>query len=299
METNLMKYQAFLESCRTGSFTRAARRLSYSQSGVSRMVADLEQDWGMSLLERGRGPLRLTPDGERLRPLVREVCEADRRLRMQVDDIRGIRAGTVRIGCFSSVATHWLPEVMRGFSREYPDVDYELLMGDYAEIESWCAEGRVDLGFLPFVPKSPLLRTHPLTTDELMAVLPEGHRLADKAGVPVEELCEEPFIMLRKSGDTEVVDIFSRAGLRPRVRFTTFDDYAIMSMVESGLGLAVLPALILRRNPYHLAVRHVEPRAFRTIGVVSRRAERPSVAAARFIEHLDAAVLTPPRAPSS
>ena len=102
----------------------------------------------------------------------------------------------------------------------------------------------------------------------------------------MERLCEEPFIMLQKSGDNEVSAIFERAGLTPQLRFRTFDDYAIMSMVESGLGLSILPELILRRNPYDIEVRHLEPRAFRTIRVVTREPGRLPIAARRFLSYL-------------
>ena len=288
METNIQKYQAFLQTVRLGSITRAARALDYSQSGVSRMVADLERDWGVSLLERGRGGVRLTAEGERLLPFVEEVCEGARRLRMQVDDINGLETGAVRIGTFSSVATHWLPRVIKRFQRDFPNIEYEMLLGDSPEIERWCEEGRVDLGFLPYAPSGGALDARWLEDDELMAVLPEGHELAaTSAPVPLARLCEEPFIMLEQSGDEEVRSVFARASLEPRVRFTTFDDYAIMSMVESCLGLAVLPALILRRNPYHIAVRQLDPVSHRSISVVYRDLDRLPLAAKRFLGYLD------------
>ena len=250
------------------------------------MVADLERDWQLTLLERGRGPLRLTSDGRRLLPLVQEVCESNRRLRMEIDDLRGVQSGSIRIGTFSSVATHWLPPVISRFQADYPNIDYELLMGDFGEIGRWCEEGRVDLGFLPFAPPSSSLVAQALGDDELLAVLPKGHALAQGQDVAVERLCEEPFIMLQKSGDNEVSAIFERAGLTPQLRFRTFDDYAIMSMVESGLGLSILPELILRRNPYDIEVRHLEPRAFRTIRVVTREPGRLPIAARRFLSYV-------------
>ncbi len=288
VESNIQKYQAFLQTVRLGSITRAARSLDYSQSGVSRMVADLERAWGVSLLERGHGGVRLTAEGERLLPFVEEVCEGARRLSMQVDDINGFETGTVRIGTFSSVATHWLPRIIKRFQRDFPNIEYEMLLGVFPEIERWCEEGRVDLGFLPYAPAPASLGARWLEDDELLAVLPEGHELATtSAPVPLARLCEEPFIMLEQSGDEEVRSVFARAGLTPRVRFTTFDDYAIMSMVESGLGLAVLPALILRRNPYHVAVRQLDPVAHRSINVVYRDLDRLPLAAKRFLGYLD------------
>lgn len=286
MDTNILKYQAFLECVQRGSITAAARALSYSQSGVSRMIADLEREWGVVLLDRGRGGARLTSDGECLLSTVKEICEAHRRLRMQVDDLNGLRTGSIRMGVFSSVATHWLPHAISAFRADYPDIDYELLTGDYAEIERWVADGRVDLGFLPHRPTSRGLSFEELASDELLAVLPKGHPLAGRGSVEVAALCDEPFILLEKGGDDEVTSIFSAADLEARVCFTTWDDYAIMSMVESGLGISILPALILRRAPYRIEARRLDPCARRHIGVVRRAGGPLALAAERFLPYL-------------
>lgn len=158
MDINLLKYLAFVKTVENGSFTRAADVLHYSQSGVSRMIRDLESEWDVTLLERSRAGVALTSDGSRLLPLAKGLCDQYRRLQTEVDDLHGIQSGLIRIGVFSSVATHWLPNIIRAFQQDYPGIDYELLLGDYTEIETWIAQGRVDCGFLrlPTIPPSRL-----------------------------------------------------------------------------------------------------------------------------------------------
>lgn len=285
MEPNIQKYQALVEAVRCGSFTRAARNLSYSQSGVSRMISDLERDWGMRLVDRGRGGVSLTGDGRQVLPLVEGICDDYRRLQARVSELRGLDAGSISVGTFSSMATHVLPPVIACFENDYPNVEYELLMGDYSEIERWVAEGRVDFGFLPYTPSTKGLASLPVLEDELLAVVPRGHPLAACERIAVEDLVGEPFILLEKAGDDEVSPIFERAGLAPRVRFTTWDDYAIMAMVESRLGLAILPALILMRNPYQIETRPLADPATRLIQVVFRPGSLGR-AARRFLEYL-------------
>lgn len=286
MDAGIQKYQAFVATVELGSFTKAAEALSYSQSGVSRMVADLEREWKVALLERGRAGVRLTSEGTRLLPLVRRVCDEHARLQAQVDDLNGLQSGLIRIGTFSSVATHWLPNVISAFQKDYPNIDYELLLGDYGEIEEWVREGRVDCGFLR-LPARADLEVLPLDRDELLAVLPEGHPLASRASVSAAELCEEPFMLLEKGDSTAVSEVFERDGLVPRAHFTTWDDYAIMAMVESGLGVSVLPELILRRAPYRIVAKPLDEPVFRTIGLVLRSREAASLATQRFLEYLD------------
>jgi DNA-binding transcriptional LysR family regulator len=99
-------------------------------------------------LERSRSGVRLTSDGMTLLPLMKAVLESYQTLQQHVDEINGLQAGLIRIGTFSSVATHWLPTIIQAFQKDYPNVDYELLVGDFTEIEAWLLEGRVDCGFL-------------------------------------------------------------------------------------------------------------------------------------------------------
>ena len=286
MDTGVMKYMAFIKTVECGSFTMAAKLLGYSQSGISRMINDLESEWGVTLLIRSRSGIQLTADGTSLLPFARNVCEDYRKLRMQIDDLTGLHKGLIRIGTFSSVATHWLPKIIKSFCRDYPNIEYELLLGDYSEIEQWILQGRVDCGFLARTGTGGELDMSVLESDELMAVLPEDHRYANTDKFPVEELCKEPFILLEKGKNSEVGDFLSRYGLSPDIRFTTWDDYAIMSMVENGLGIAVLPKLILRRCPYRVAIKSFDKPAFRDICFAVKDKETSSQAVKRFSEYI-------------
>ncbi len=283
---NIQKYMSFVKAVECGSFTEAAEVLNYSQSGISRMIADLEQEWGVVLLERSKNGVSLTSDGTKLLPYARELVEKYRQLQMQVDEINGLQSGLIRIGVFSSVATHWLPNIIKEFQKDYPTIDYELLLGDYTEIEEWILEGRVDCGFLCLPAKNDF-DTVFLEQDELMVVLPVNHPLAELDKIPVSALCTEPFMLLEKGAKAEISAIFERSGLKPNVRFTTWDDYAVMSMVESGLGISILPKLILRRIPYNIIVKPLEIPAYRNIGIALKDKKNSSVAVKRFLNYLD------------
>ncbi len=282
---NIQKYLAFLRTVECGSFTKAAESLNYTQSGISRMIADLEEEWGLSLLERSRSGVKITADGKQLLPFISRLCAEHQRLMQAVDEIGGLKTGLLRIGTFSSVATQRLPQILRAFQNDFPGIDYELLLGDYTDIEDWIAQGRVDCGFLR-LPTDPDFDVISLERDPLLAVLPEDHPLADLERVPLEALCGEPFMLLEKGAKAEISELFERAGLTPHVHFTTWDDYAILSMIESGHGVSILPKLILQRIPYRVAVRELDPPAYREIGFVMRNAKTASLAAHRFAEYL-------------
>ena len=285
MDTNILKYQAFIKAVEYGSFTKAGETLRYSQSGISRMIGDLENEWGLTLLERGRGGVRLTSDGEKLLPYARNLCADYEKLQMQADDLRGVRSGTIKIGTFSSVATHWLPKIFKSFEEDYPGIDFEMLLGDYTEIETWILEGRVDCGFLP-LPANPAFETVIMADDPLLAVLPKNHPLAALDRVPLEALCREPFMLVEKGGRADVSDLMKKYHIKPNVRFTTWDDYSVMSMVESGLGVSILPQLILKRQSYEIAVRELDVEAYRTIVFALRDKSSASAAVKKFIEYI-------------
>ena len=285
MDMNLQKYQAFLKTVEYGSFTKAAEVLGCSQSGISRMIHDLETEWNVSLLERSRAGVRLTSEGLQLLPQARRVFDEYQKLQMQVDELNGLETGLIRIGTFSSAATHWLPNIIKEFQKDYPRIDYELLLGDYTEIEQWVLEGRVDCGFLR-LPVHPGLETIFLERDPLRVILPENHRLAGCERFPVAALCDDPFLLLEKGAKSEVSEIFERNHLTPKVHFTTWDDYAVMSMVESGLGISILPSLILRRVPYTIVAKELDVPAFRDIGIAFRDRKSASPALRRFLEYL-------------
>lgn len=285
MDMNLQKYLSFVKTVEYGSFTKAAEILNYTQSGISRMIADLEKEWGVMLLERNKNGVKLTSDGMKLLPYAQNLCADFDKLKMQVDELKGLQSGLIRIGTFSSVATHWLPNIIKAFQKDYPNIDYELLLGDYTEIEEWIHTGRVDCGFLR-LPTHSEFETIFLEQDQLMAIIPSNHPLKDCDKFPVTALCNEPFMLLEKGAKAEISEIFERNNLTPNVKFTTWDDYAVMSMVESGLGIAILPELILKRVPYEIIAKTLDVPAYRNIGLALRDKKNTSLAVKRFIDYL-------------
>lgn len=285
MDVNLLKYMAFIKTVECGSFTKAAELLNYSQSGISRMINDLETECHVKLLERSRAGVKLTSDGLTLLPYAKNVCEDYRRLQMQIDDLNGLQTGIIRIGTIASAAEQWLPRIISRFRQDYPNIDYELLIGDYGEIEQWINDGRVDCGFI-CSPVMSDLDVMILERDELLAVLPKGHPLAELPAVPIEELCKGPFMLLERGARGEVSELFEKRGLTPDIQFKTLDDYAVMSMVECGLGLAILPGLILRRISYDVELRSLAEPAFRDICFVTRNRETAPLAVKRFVDYL-------------
>lgn len=282
---NIQKYEAFLKTVEYRSLTKAAQALGYTQSAISHMLHALESEWRVTLLTRDRSGVSITSEGLRLLPLVRNVCNANRDLVDEIGELHGLEAGMIRIGTFTSVSVHWLPQMIKNFHSEYPNIDFELLHGDYTEIETWLTEGRADCGFLRLPAKAGLDSIF-LEQDRLLVILPEQHPLAECELFPLARLAEEPFILLEEGTENEITEIFHGNGIQPRVRFTARDDYAIISMVENGLGISILPELVLRRTPYKIVKKELETPAYRQLGIVLKDIRHASPAVKRFLDYL-------------
>ena len=281
----IQKYKAFLKVVEYGSFTKAAQALNYTQSGVSRMIHDLEREWELSLFDRNRSSLHVTEEGKALVPYLQRICNEKEKLLQHIHALKNIETGTIRIGTFSSVATHWLPHMIKRFKQDYPLIEFELLLGDYKEIEQWVEEGHVDFGFLSGELTRPL-ETLFVEGDRLLAVIPATHPLAQADVFPMQALNESPFMLLEK-GESEVISaIFEEHNIQPMVHFKTWDDYAIMSMVENDLGISILPELILKRIPYDVVVKELEVPAYRSIYIGMKEQKSLSIAAKQFLTYL-------------
>lgn len=130
------------------------------------------------------------------------------------------------------------------------------------------------------------LETIFLEKDELVAVLPKNHPMADAEKFPVAELSKEPFILLEKNYKSEISVFFEENHIVPDVKYTTWDDYAIMSMVEKGLGIAILPRLILQRANYDIVIKSLDIPAYRKIGIALRSMNSVSPVVKNFLQYL-------------
>lgn len=281
----LAKYQALMSVVEQQSFTKAAEKLGCTQSAVSHSIDSLEQELGFAIIKRSRAGVRLTGEGERLLPAVRNLLSSAEQLSQTAASIRGLNEGTVRIGAFTSVAVHWLPGVLKAFQRDYPRVEFTLKNGDYHDVEQWLTDGSIDVGFVN-VPCSVRCECIALLEDRLLAVLPQGSRFASYPKFPLAECETEPFISLLESSDQDSRRALEAAGVKPNVRFYTKDDYAIIAMVENGLGMSIMPELLLKGRTDRVQVMPVVPEAKRTIGLAIAAGERAGPATRRFAEYV-------------
>lgn len=263
---SIKQYEAFVKTAELGSLTKAAEALDSTQSRISHVLSAMEEEYGFCLMKRGRGGVSLTEAGALLLPKMEAILRQNREVEALIADIRNADTGTVRLGAFTSVAVHWLPGMIQAFQALHPQVELKMFNGDYFDVAQWLRDGTVDLAFVT-LPEPENTRAIPLAEDELMAILPKGHPLAAQARIDAAKLGREPFISLPQSSDHDIHRALDRAGITPNIRYTTKDDYAVIAMVERGLGISIVPELLVRGRAQNVELRPLEPRATRTIAL--------------------------------
>lgn len=275
------KWAVLLAAAEKGSFSAAAEALGYTQSGITHMMNALEQEVGFPLLLRGRHGVRLTADAQALLPRIRALLQCEEALAQEMDGIRGLASGTLRVGAFSSILVGWLPRVLERFEAAWPGVHIELFDGYTDEMIMWLAEGRVDMAFCSRQQPSDSFDWIPLLHDRLLAVLPPEHPLAARGVIPLAAFAEYPY--LEFSTETFSRQAFAAAGVRPAVKSSFNHGMALISMIEHGLGVSILPEMLLRGRE-RVVVRPLDPPLQRELWIALPAREKASPAANRFIE---------------
>ena len=232
------RYEIFLKVCETGNFTKAAEALNYTQSGISQMMAGLEEELGVQLFARAKKGVVLTDNGQRLIPYIREMVNQKEKLRQAAFNINNKVEGKLRIGSFSSVTAMWLPHVVHFFKENYPQVEVQIFDGNYDEIHDWIIRGQVDCGFLSSILAEDLT-FYPLHQDALCAVLPREHPLAQRSSVTPEELLQYPFIIETPGCDNDILHLLEKYPHKPQTVYSFRDDTLIVAFVKHGLGVTI------------------------------------------------------------
>ena len=283
---SITKYQMFLKPAACGNFSKAAQALNFTQSGVSHAVQSLEEELGVTLLSRNRGGVVLTADGRALLPEIEKLCAAHHALMQSAASLRGMDAGLVKVATFSSVSAQWLPSILKSFGGQYPSIEFDVVTSDfYEQVEEWILKGTVDCGYLR-LPSVKRLQTYALHRDELQVIVPCDHPYADRDPFPVSALAEEPFIQLEEGDDYEIMAAFDEMGIRPNVKYIAREDRTILAMVSEGLGISLLPELMVRHSPTPIKVCHAPLHFYRTIGIGVKDKKALSNSTRLFVDYV-------------
>jgi DNA-binding transcriptional LysR family regulator len=282
--TKMNRYIALQKIVEVGSFSKAAELLGYTQPALSQMIASLERELNIKLLYRSSHRVCLTVEGERIFPALQKAVAQYLSMQEIIKEIQGLETGVIRIGTLSSVSCHWLPQLIGGFQKQYPNVAFVLHQGDNNSIPEWVRMGEVDFGFVNmsvYNGKAAFLKE-----GEYRAVLPVQNPLSGQEYVTLSQLAEYPFLVIEEGSFSRPMEAFRELSLQPKVRLRVHDDYSILSMVESGLGVSILPELVLRKTNYQIKILPLKPPITRKIGFIAKDKNELPLATKSFINFM-------------
>ncbi len=281
----ISRYEIFCEVIEKGSFTKVAQNLGYSQSAVSQAVKTLEDEIGVTLIDRRKDGISLTPDGAEYFPYLRAIYSAEKALNQKRSEMKGLENSIIRIGTFTSVSRNILPPLMKSFKDIYPDVTFVLRQGEYTSICKWIQEQSIDFGFVNIAAVSDV-QTTTLYEDKMLAVLPKGHSLSDKKNLSLRDLTSEPFILLDEGSYNTTLTAFKTGRLSPRIAYEVYDDYTILAMIKQNLGISLMYEGVLKGFEEDFDIRHIKEAPKRVVALACRNKDTMPYASKAFADYI-------------
>jgi DNA-binding transcriptional LysR family regulator len=260
----------------THHFTRAAEQLGVSQPTLSKQIHTLEATLGAPLFERVRGDVTLTVAGATLLPLASRMIADANAARDAVRDIVGLRRGEIRLGATPSLCSSLVPAVLRGFRAAHPDIRLYVNEGSSQDLSDALLAHHLDLALIvqPEQGVDPALEAAPILRESLVvASVADGPKPTANPHLALTELRDQPLVMFRPGYNIRDVTLQAcrRAGFTPRFAVEGGEMDAVLAFVEAGLGVALVPSMVLVNRPLLRATPLAPPGLRRTIALTQRR----------------------------
>lgn len=275
MDTRRIK--AFLLIAKYRNFSKVAEEFSYTPSALSHIADSLEEELGVKLFNRTRKGVELTSAGEQLYDKFYAVVAAEDELFEAAAKLTDERESTLRVGAYSSVALHILPEILQSFKQAYPGIKTEIVVDD--ELQSWLDNNTADIVFVDDFIKFD--NFYPLMQDEYVAVVPEGE-FAGRDEIFIDELYPYSFI---RQNEAYLDDYFDHARFHEIIPVKSIENDSIVYMVKEKIGVSVLPRLTMKNCPNGVRILKLKPKLARTIGIAFDFANL-TLAGKRFVQHV-------------
>ena len=262
-----------------------ASAYNYTPSAVSHMLKAVENELGLQLFIRDRTSVTPTLEGREIFGELQALVEKNRDMQRKAEELSNKQTGVIRLSSFTSIVVSWLPRIINTFKDQYPNIRFEILQGNYQETEEWIRNGYVDCGFTIDINSSDI-ESYQLTSDKLYVIFPQGHPLEEKKDFVPADIAEYPLIFLNEGSEQFILDYIIRHDIDLNIVCRVVDDYAVSAMVESGIGISIVPELFLYRSPYAIGSRVLDEEFYRPICISCRRNYKLSPITEAFIEHV-------------
>ncbi|MBP6121353.1 MULTISPECIES: LysR family transcriptional regulator [Providencia] len=265
------------------SFTLAAMKLNISQSAVSHAIKSLEKDINVTLFTREQNQTTLTEIGNILLLRAHNMLSIQEAMRQEALAANGLKKGILRIGSFGpGSSSRILPPVLAQFRQQYPLINIIVDEGDDESVIHWLQEKRIDIGFV--ILPDERFDTYKVKEDQMVAILPVGHPLANNDAVSLKELCEYPFNLTQAGSGKTVMDLFHAQKLTPKIQFKTRQLLSTFALVSRGEAVSIVAQLAIPDNSDNIVAKPLKPAIKRTIAFAVNNERDASPATKAFIK---------------
>jgi LysR family transcriptional regulator, transcription activator of glutamate synthase operon len=286
MDLRQLRYLVALEEER--SFTRAAAREHVAQPSLSQQIKRLEDEVGLALVERTTRTVRITEAGRLLVIRARRIVAELEAARTELESLHGVETGHVSVGAMHTMGVIDISLVLASFHERHPRIGLAVREESSEDLAEMLRTDVLDVAFLSVTERieSHGLGLHQLISEELMVIVPPGHRLAGRPQVRMAELAREQFISYREGSRLRELLLTAAAetGFRPRIVLESNESRRIRRLVSRGMGVALLPRSdVITPGAEVATIKLVEPALARDITLAWRESRRLPPAAREFL----------------
>lgn len=285
---SLLKFEILLSALKYGSLTAAAEEMGYTQSAVSHMINNLEDELGIRLIKRSRTGVSLTSNGEILIPYIRNILNENNNFQQALSEVTGNLKGKLTIGSFETINNTYLPDILEDFLGEYPNIDINIMESTYTQIEKWLEQEEIDCGFVS-MPTNSKLNLIPILQDEYGIAINKNrpHSFINGDKITLEEILKEDLILMQGNDDLDMKKFLSSGSIPPRYKIITDDPTTCMKMVEKNMGIALMSKRLINDYLNYADLIEIKDGFTRTIYFAYNSKKNASPIAKKFIEFME------------
>lgn len=287
---DIVKYEVFLDIVERGSYSKVCEDLGYSLSGISKMMKSMEEEIDIPLINRTNKGITLTPDGEKVLPLIRQLINYKDIIEEEFSLIKGIESGKIRIGCFPTISFAWISKLIAIFKNNHPNIVIEVIEENSIRIlEQWLNQGIIDVGVFS---KQPYHNYDWVgeREDKYVALFSKKHRFAQLGQVSVNQLFEEDLVLFKSHDgiDQDVIKVMEYVGKDKVPKYTTNSDFTVIRLAEQVGFVALIPELIAKIvvDIFDVTYRPIDVDVNRQIGFAVKDVKRASPAVRQLLKYV-------------
>ena len=281
----LFSYEIFDAVARQGSFNKAAQQLHLTPSAISHAIAVMEEELGFALFNRGKNGVSMTSYGASLYPSIRDVLNSDEALKQSIARLNGLEKGKVKLGVFNAVCASLLPGLLKSFAAHYPQIEIEVYQGTYDDVMEWLRTGQVDIAFLSSTCREEFSLTE-LFREPLLCIVPQDWPEPQDGVMTPALMNGQSFVVQCDATDAEMRQFLKKYKIGTERRCHVIDDQSNIAMVEAGLGISIMPQMLLRDCKAAVKVYPIEPEEYRVVGLAVQRPASMAPAVEQMFHHI-------------